>query len=89
MLESPDFPSRAGLRSRCSAGALTLLFAAFVATMPTSDFFIPYISGFGVATFPSRSCTNAGQYEDLPGPDKVCACVSGVLDTVGPPILSP
>ena len=49
-----------------------------------THFFMPYISGSGVASFPLRPCTTARQYEDLSGPDVVRMRVPGFLTPWGP-----
>ena len=50
VVEVCGFPLGEGLRSTCSAGCP--LFAVLIATMPSSDFSIPYIIGYDVFRLP-------------------------------------
>ena len=83
-----SFPSGEGLRSGSSAGRP--LFAAFIATMPSSDCSIPCITGFSVFRLPCAVPTlRLGQDRALPGPDEMRMYVHEVLDTVGLYAVSP
>ena len=71
------------LRSIDSAGTLIPLFADFTATIPESDFSMPFIIGYGFLLSSSDPATTAGWHGDLPGPGAVRTYVHGFLDTAG------
>ena len=69
---------------------ITALLAAFIATMPVSDFFAPYIIGLRHHAFPMRSHRLPDRTtEDLPGPGAGCTCVHGVSDAAKSGCASP
>ena len=50
--------------------------------MASSDFFIPYIIGYGILLPAAAPVRLPGQNEDLPGPDEGRTNVHGFFDTV-------
>ena len=89
VLWSREFPLVEALPSGDSAGACAPLFAAFNGTIASSDFFIPYIIGYGILLPAAAPVRLPGQNEDLPGPDEGRTNVHGFFDTVAPSIPSP
>ena len=87
MLWSREFPLVEALPSGDSAGACAPLFAAFTGTIASSDFFIPYIIGYGILLPAAAPVRLPGQNEGMvagPGTN-----VHGFFDTVAPSIPSP
>ena len=77
------------LPSGSSAGAFAPLFAAFIGTPASSDFFIPCTIGYGILLPSAAPVRLPGQNEDLPGPDEGRTNVHGFSDTVESSIPSP
>ena len=81
--DASPFPPRAPQEAR------TPLFARFDGTMAPSDFFTPFISGFGYLLSFAAPIRPSGQSEDLPGPGGGLTCVHGVPDAAKLPRTSP
>ena len=89
VLWSCEFPLVEALPSGNSAGAFAPLFAAFIGTPASSDFFIPCTIGYGILLPAAAPVRLPGQNEDLPGPDEGRTNVHGFSDTVESSIPSP
>ena len=89
VLWSCEFPLVEALPSGNSAGAFAPLFAAFIGTPASSDFFIPCTIGYGILLPSAAPVRLPGQNEDLPGPDEGRTNVHGFSDTVESAIPSP
>ena len=89
VLWSREFPLVEALPSGDSAGVCAPLFAAFIGTTASSDFFIPSIVGFGIILSSAAPVRLPGRNEDLPGPGEGRTDVPGFSDTVEPSIPSP
>ena len=82
VLWSCEFPLVEALPSGSSAGAFAPLFAAYIGTPASSDFFIPCTIGYGILLPSAAPVRLPGQNEDLPGPDEGRTKLHGFSDTV-------